>query len=244
MFKLVLLCLLAADPKAVITGPAHAEPKVAVLIDITGTVSEIPPTFKFLSGPEKLTIQPLYADPTKPIAAYGRLVAREVGTYTFAVYAWGKVEAGKPPEFDVAKYEITVGAIPLPPVPPPDDPLKPTPPGPKPPPIPLPDPVTGPTDPAIRKAAAEWYSVHIADYKAGIAKIAATNIGYNDLMKAQKDNIKTYGTTLGLAIDAVVKPLVSQADGSFLNKDEAKYAYTVVANSLQAGMRDALLKNP
>lgn len=124
---------------------------------------------------------------------------------------------------------------PAPPGPAPD----PFPPGPSPDPLPpLPTP-SGPIDPAIRKAAADYFG-STADGYAGIPpQIAATDANYNDVMASLVAKHVALNKTLSDAVVAILSPTYDPATLKFLDKKVAQTAYAKVANSLKAGMRDA-----
>jgi hypothetical protein len=128
---------------------------------------------------------------------------------------------------DAASKTIRVGDAPPP---------KPGP-GPKPD-EPQPPPVDAAADAAVRRAAAAYFGAYAGRYRADAARIAATGIGYNDLMTAQLKDRDALGTALGQAIDALVRPTVADG-GNFKDRPAGVAAFTKVAASLAAGIGDA-----
>ncbi len=123
---------------------------------------------------------------------------------------------------DEAEASIQVGDAPAPPGPDAPD---------------VPEPAAGTFDPAVRAAAAAYFANYVAAYGSVPALLDAGDPTYNDVTQGLVDRKSGVGTTLGEAVDAVTK---TTYDAQLkYDKARAKPAYTLIANSLLAGLRDA-----
>ncbi len=102
----------------------------------------------------------------------------------------------------------------------------------------LPIPLGSHVDKALRADSAAFYKSYLDGYKAAGDASSKPGTVYNDLMKAQLADRKEKGTTLGLAIDAWTKPLITDK-GAFKDSAASRRAFQTIHDSLRAGMRDA-----
>lgn len=140
--------------------------------------------------------------------------------------------------FDESTVEIQAGEKrpdpPAPPAPPPN-PVDP-PPGPQP-----PTPPDGAfTNPKIKAAAAEFFRGFGQDYAQAAARTRIAPQPYNDLVKQQAAAKQLRAKALSEAVDALVFPQVDDKTGLFRDKAAAAEALQGVADSLKAGMAEAI----
>lgn len=183
---LALLCpslALAAEPKAVVSGPKHVPAGSIVFLDASLSQSDKPLKWRTLGNPAPLI--PLDKDDRKGV--YAIVPTLPVGTHRFAVVAIGTPDKATEPDADIAIVEVIVGD------PQPAPPPQPAP-GPTPPPAPTPNPT--PTDPfgklgydyarAIATTYAETFEESASMLAAGLPK-STVNSDFDKRWKKRRD---------------------------------------------------------
>jgi hypothetical protein len=165
----------AANPRAVVQGPARVEPDQPILIQAEGSVSDVPLQIEWAAGPVQLRVSPAFDADGRLV--FGTAVPHEPGDYRFAVVAEGKPDKpdGTPdpaakPTRRYAFLDVAVGAKP-PPAPPPNPP-----PAPLPTPTPQPQPAPDPAAPGVaigRAYAPQLLETYAAAWEKGATQVAA-----------------------------------------------------------------------
>lgn len=170
----------AAEPRAVLKGPATAQPEAEFWLKFAGSVSDEPVELALADGPEPVEPALLYSREGVPI--YGLCSVSRPGTYVFVVVASGTLPPVPPATAGKLKrayafWTVAVGA-PTPPAPPgpPAPPTPPTPPTP-----PAPQPVTAQlfavaVYPADAATASGFAFAGVRDDPAFIATLRAMNV--------------------------------------------------------------------
>lgn len=221
-----LLCLLlilappasAAQPVARLAGPARVEVRGQILLDASGSASDVEPAIELARGPAAVAVLPLYDRQGKPVFALAS--PPEPGTYMFILIAEGTPDGGDKPVRAFAFHEVTVDQ-PLPPPNPPKPPPAPTPgPAPAPTPTGLAAFVTGevakvnqPADhrAAVAKALAAAYRSVASQAAAGIYQspadvLTANKAAVRDCLGGNLDAWKPFLDSLKARLDGVEKP--------------------------------------
>lgn len=120
MILTALLALtLAAEPKAVVTGPKSVPAGQVVFLDASASVSDKPIKWRVLNAPTAIVV-PLDKGGRQGI--YAILPNLPAGTHRVLVIAVAKPDKATEPDADADVIEVTVGGPPAPPPPPPPDP--------------------------------------------------------------------------------------------------------------------------
>jgi hypothetical protein len=176
----------------------------------------------------KWTVEPAEYDPLCPRRDKGRSIDAQTGTRPTTIRI--TLQVAKADTFDSVTVQVETKATenPLDP-----DPDTPKPPGPKP-----------PVDesqvvPGIRKAAATYFRAYTERYDADAAKIAAANPEYNGLILSQAEAKAPLADKLASEIDTFTQTVVDPKTNRFKSSKEGSAAFTRIARSLEAGIRDA-----
>jgi len=177
--------VLAAEPKAVVSGPKQVPAGSIVFLDASLSQSDKPLKWRTLGNPAPLI--PLDKDDRKGV--YAIVPTLPPGTHRFAVVAIGTPDKATEPDADIAIVEVVVGD----PQPVPQPQPTPTP-GPTPPPAPTPSPA--PTDPfgkmgydygkAIATTYAETFEESASMLAAGLPK-STVNSDFDKRWKKRRD---------------------------------------------------------
>lgn len=233
----------AANPHAVIRGPARVSPDEAINLTIPGTTSDVEPVVEWADGPERVEVVPSNRSAEGKVVYY-TAVAHEPGNYRFAVVAEGKPDkpdgTPDPAARSTRRYgfvDVLVGPPPPPspvPVPTPTPTPLPTPAPDVPTPTPQPQPPPDPTAPGValgRAYAPQLLEVYARAWDRGAAQLAAgvpmQSLAEDFRKSLEGDRAALLAQALGPALNAAIpagtdQPTPDQrAAGSKLWRDVA-----------------------